>query len=101
MSRKKKDACSKLKVSGVASAKKKGVQHNRIRYDIKRSAYIVWYEDAAAKNHRISKGLEVPRADIMGNALSPDQYAKAKVATMKKARDIWNRLDASDRQRFP
>lgn len=87
--------------SAERSSKKKGALHNRIRYDLKRAAYIVWYEDAAATTHRISKGLEVPRADVMGKALCPEDYAKAKAAVMKKAQDMWNRVDASGRERFP
>ena len=98
----KKEACIKLKVASAGRcSKKKDALHNKIRYDLKRSAYIVWYEDAAATVHRISKGLQVPRADVMGKVMSPDQYAKTKAAIMKKAQDMWNRLDASERERFP
>lgn len=98
---KKKDAGIKLKVSGDASSKKKDAQHNRIRYDLRRSAYIVWYQDAVGSSHRISKGLGVPREDVMGKAFTADQYAKAKAAIMKKAEVMWNQLDASGRSRYP
>ena len=90
------------KKKGTLIPKKKGTPElkNRIRYDIRRSAYIVWYEGADSTMHRVSKGLEVPHADVLGKPLDKQTYANVKKAMMKKAQEIWNKFDQSDTQRF-
>ena len=90
------------KKDDILVPKKKGTPEltNRIRYDMRRSAYIVWYTGADSAIHRVSKGLEVPHADVLGKPLDKQTYASVKKATMKKAKEIWNKLDQSDTQRF-
>ena len=65
-----------------------------------RSAYIVLYTGADATMHRVSKGLEVPHADVLGKPLDKQTYANVKKAKLKKAKEIWNEFDQSDAQRF-
>ena len=94
---KKKDLLLKASTPGIP--KKKELK-NRIRYDMNRSAYIVLYTGADATMHRVSKGLEVPHADVLGKPLDKQTYANVKKAMMKKAQEIWNKFDQSDTQRF-
>ena len=99
---KKSDATNVLEDSPPGISKKKGTSEltNRIRYDMKRSAYIVVYSGADSTIKRCSKGLEVPHADITGKPMDQTTYASAKLAVMEKAKKIWNKLDQSDTQRF-
>ena len=88
--------------AGRGIAKKKGTSElkNRIRYDMRRSVYVVRYASADSTIHRVSKGLEVPHADVLGMPLDKQAYASVKKAMEKTAKEIWNKFDQSDTQRF-
>ena len=99
---KKNNASNILKESTADTSKKKGTSEltNRIRYNMNRSAYIVVYSAADSTIHRISKGLEVPKTDVMGKPLDKQTYASAKKAKLKKAKETWNQFDQSYAPRF-
>ena len=60
----------------------------------------MWYEGADSTMHRVSKGLEVPHADVLGKVLDAQKYARVKEAMEKKAKETWNKFDQSDTPRF-
>ena len=90
-------APDKCRITGAAP---KANDTNRIRFDFKKSAFVVWYEDENAKPHHCSKGFTVPRLDVLGNLMSSELYGAAKAGVLKKAREAWNDLDQSDLPRF-
>ena len=73
---------------------------NRIRFEFRRGAYAIHYQDEAGNFHRFSKSFEVARTNLLGQALKPKEYAAAKAHVLKKARVAWNERDKSDAQRF-
>ena len=85
---------------GIAKKKITFELKNRIRYDMRRSVYVVRYASADSTIHRVSKGLDVPHADVLGKPLDKQAYASVKKAMEKKAKEIWNKFDQSDTQRF-
>ena len=73
---------------------------NRIRFDFRRGAFAIHYQDVAGHCHRVSKSFEVARTNLLGQVLGAKEYAAAKAHVLVKARDAWNTLDHSDAQRF-
>ena len=84
--------------NGMAKA---GVDMNKIRFDFRRGAYLIMYKDEEGETRQLSKGLEVPRADYIGNVLRGEAYSQAKAQVLIKARLKWNTLDRSGAPRFP
>ena len=78
-----------------------GADSNRIRFDFRRGAYLIMYKGEAGEARQLSKGLEVPRTDYIGNVLRGDAYSQAKAQVLIKARLQWNTLDRSGAPRFP
>ena len=78
-----------------------GVDSKKIRFDFRRGAYLIMYKGEAGEARQLSKGLEVPRTDYIGNVLRGDAYSQAKAQVLIKARLKWNTLDRSGAPRFP
>ena len=50
--------------------------------------------------HRVTKDLSPPSKNFAGDALSPKEFAQAKLQFLQKARRSWNELDKSGEARF-
>ena len=75
-------------------------ESSRVRFDIGKSCYVVFYHDKYGKKRRTCKNLKCERYDEAGKAYLPDEYQKRKEETRKRARLRWNDLDKSDEDRF-
>ena len=72
----------------------------KIRFDLKAGGYILHYEGADGKTHRVAAGFVVPRLDPMGKPLDGATYSHAKEFVLQKARRRWNELDCGAAPRY-
>ena len=75
-------------------------ESSRVRFDIGKSCYVVFYEDRQCKKRRTCKNLTCDRYDENGKAYLPEDFQNRKEETHNRARLRWNELDKSDLPRF-
>ena len=63
-------------------------------------SWAVRYVDSFGQMRVSTKGLQVPRMSLGGEAFSEEDAHAAALQVMKKAKREWNRLDLSDEDRF-
>ena len=62
--------------------------------------WIVVYEDVHGKRRRHTAGLRIPQYSLAGEELTIEEQLEAGRQTLIKARRDWNRLDASEDERY-
>ena len=84
----------------VVLESREDVDGGRIRWLFGPGCYQVWFEGADGKMHQTSKGLNVARADPLGQPLGSDIFKRAKDLALHKARALWNECDRSEALRY-
>ena len=63
-------------------------------------SWVVWYQDSCGSRRRFTSGLSIPRLSLAGDPLTAEEQHAAGRQKLIKARREWNRLDASELQRY-
>ena len=72
----------------------------RIRWMFGDHSYAIFYVDDEGVRRRTQKGLKVSRTDPFGGMLGPEEFKKARLVTLDRARALWNVMDKSGDARY-
>ena len=67
----------------------------RIRWLFGECAYEIMYTDEEGQRHRTYKSFKVLRTNAFGGMLGLEEFQKARLLTLGRARALWNTLDQS------
>ena len=72
----------------------------RVRWMFAECSYQIMFDDEQGQRRRTSKGLKVSRNNVFGQVLDAAAFQQARLATLNKARALWNEFDKSAVSRY-